>query len=75
MAIKRDVSQKVIRAGQKHLQEILEGEATILIGVKESNQAESLGLLDAEVALVSQEVKHFEGADERVAVSVKSLEG
>ena len=53
----------------------MEGETAILVRVEETHQAVRLALRRGEVALISQEVEHFEGADVSVAVSVKSLEG
>jgi len=52
----------------------LEGKTTILVGVEETDKAVSLALRGGEVALVSEEVEHLQGADKGVAVSVKSLE-
>ena len=54
---------------------LLEGESAILVRVEESDKTVGFGLRSGEVALVSEEVEHLEGADEGVAVSVKSLEG
>ena len=53
----------------------MEGEAAILVRVEELDETEGLALGDSEVALISEEVEDLEGADEGVAVSVKSLEG
>ena len=53
----------------------MEGKAAILVRVEELDETVSLALRDSEVALISEEVEDLEGADEGVAVSVKSLEG
>jgi hypothetical protein len=53
----------------------LEGQTGILVRVEEADQSVGLALRGGEVALISQEVEDFEGADEGVSVSVKSLEG
>ena len=53
----------------------MEGKAAILVRVEELDETEGLALRDSEVALISEEVEDLEGADEGVAVSVKSLEG
>ena len=54
---------------------LLEGKAAILVRVEELDETVGLALRDSEVALISEEVEDLEGADEGVAVSVKSLEG
>ena len=53
----------------------MEGETAILVRVEEAHKAVGLRLRRGEVALVSKEVEHFEGADECIAITVKSLEG
>lgn len=53
----------------------MEGKSAILVAVEEAHETVGLRLRGGEVALVSQEVEHLEGADEGVAISVKSLEG
>ena len=53
----------------------MEGETAILVRVEEADKAVGLRLRGGEVALVSEEVKNLERADEGVAVTVKSLEG
>ena len=58
---------------KKHL--LLEGESAILVAVEEADETVGLRLTGGEVALISEEVEHLEGADEGVAISVKSLEG
>ena len=53
----------------------MERKSSILVRVKESDKAVRLRLRRSEVALITEEVEDFEGADEGVAISVKSLEG
>lgn len=62
-AIQGLVSQEVVSAGQEHLQEILEGESTILIRVEESHQAVSLRLVDGVIALVAKVGGDLVGSD------------
>mmetsp|Transcript_15028 Transcript_15028/g.18995 ORF Transcript_15028/g.18995 Transcript_15028/m.18995 type:complete len:542 (-) Transcript_15028:51-1676(-) len=74
-SVESDVSHQVVRAGKQHLQEVLEGESAVLVGVEEADQTVGLRLRHGEVALVAEEVKDLDRTDESVAVSIESLEG
>jgi hypothetical protein len=72
--VESNISQCVLFTRQDHLNEILEGQATIFIRVKELNQAIALALGCHQVAMISNKVQEFERGDKPVLISVDSLE-
>jgi hypothetical protein len=73
--VESNISQCVLFTRQDHLNEILEGQATIFIRVKELNQTIALALGCHQVAMISYKVQEFKRGDKPVLISVDSLEG
>jgi len=73
-AVQSQVSQQIIFAGKKHLEEVLEGETTILVGVEESHESVGLALGGGEVAVILKVGEELVGGNVAVFVTVNALE-
>ena len=62
-SVKSSVSQVVVLAWEKHLEELLEGESSIAIVVKELHKGVGLRLSDMVDTIVSEEIADLSGGN------------
>ena len=70
-----DVAKHIVLAGQEELDELLEGEALVAVGVEEGDKVVALGLTHVGDAVVAQEIADLDRGDGAARVAVDPLEG